>query len=322
MPTFPLGALQRPHDPRETAYRLPVPTTVDLQTPVDLAAFLPEPMEQGSMGACVAHAVVQAAMTCATIQGVPRPEVDVSRLFVYARGRQKENTFPADSGMYPADGFDVSLGGIPKESLLPYRPDPTLDAPAALNADCPNQNWLQGHQPFYRSDPGGFLAGTVTALRNRQPVVLAMAWYSDFDTPTVDGVLPAAVTGQVRGGHAVLVTGFVPISARGPLLVCRNWWGAWNGAGLRTLAAYALPGDFGIPIPHLSNGVVWECRAAVARPQPKPVPAHFQPSGVTAPFWNWLLTEPAKPTDLIQEALDDQPGGQGWGGLFRSKGMA
>lgn len=277
-----LGARQRPTDPRELAYRLSPQAGVDTTAPRSLARFLPAVYDQGPIGSCTAQVVAGAASVCAAIAGLPMPETPLSRLENYAKSRQKEGTFPNDAGAYLADAFSVALPGMGREALFPYVPDPTLTPPPEVVADDGAHVYISAHQPFYASDAGGMLAGLLTALDQQKPVGIALSWYSDFDNPNSAGVLPEAVVGQVRGGHAVLCWGYTPAhDGHAPLLACRQSWGRWTSSDVASIHPDAVPGDFFLPVTHLQNGVVWEARAATAASIPRPDPLDA--------FWGWVL---------------------------------
>ena len=273
-----LGAIQRPPDPRELRYRLVGVAEVDLSRPRSLAQWRPR-VETQVMNDCVAHAVTSAAELLANRAGVAPPELD--RRWVYARARQRAGLFPQDGGCYLADGLDASLAGIPREDAEPrvYGFEPTYSPGPEVDADALAQDYLESHQPFYGSDPGGLLAGVVTALDAGMPVVIALNWHRAFSDP-MDGVLPtrAPTDAGFLGGHAVYAWGYQPMGAFG-LVWCRNSWGESfpMQPGTR-LNPEAGPGDFAIPGPLFANGVVWECRAVapnptmVPTPQPQPEP--------------------------------------------------
>lgn len=271
---FALGAKLRAHDPREYKYRLTAPAVVDLSRPRSLAPYVSPVRDQGQQGACVAFATCTAAETLARIAGARPPALD--ELWLYARCRQKEGSFPSDSGSFPADALDLAMVGLPPLAAerLGYLADPTYNPGPEVDAAA-TIDYVLGHQPFYGTDPGGFLAGMVTALDAQKPVVLAMAWHQDFFTP-VRGVLPVRPNDAgVVGGHAICAWGYVPPgNGHGPLVACRNSWAAWTDADVATIHPDAVPGDFFVPAELLTNGIAWEARAVsgeAVTPQPPPV---------------------------------------------------
>lgn len=265
-----LGLRPRPHDPRELRYRLTAPATVDLTTPRSLAQWLPPVMDQGQMGSCVSNATVGAAMTLGRKAGFETvPELD--RLWLYYQSRVKEGTFPQDAGSYPADACDIAMTGLPPEVAEAggYVADP-----AKVPAPDPQYgvyDYVLSHRPFYATDPGGFLAGLVTALDAGMPVLVAMGWHRLFWAQ--DGVLPDLVPESGEGGHCVYAWGYQPDSPRGPLAWCRNSWGLnWTKGEVTRTWSEAQPGDFALPLGLLTNGTVWEMRAVSGEKAPDPTP--------------------------------------------------
>lgn len=265
-----LGARQRATDPRELRYRLTAPAAVDLNTPRSLAPWLPPIMDQGQMGSCVANATVGAAMTLGKRAGFASvPELD--RLWLYYKSRVTEGTFPQDAGSYPADACDIAMTGVPPEcaeaggyvadpAKVP-QPDPSYGA----------YDFVLSHRPFYATDPGGYLAGLVTALDAGMPVLVAMAWHSQFYPR--DGVLPVLPPEGSAGGHCIYAWGYQPVSPQGALVWCRNSWGLnWTKGEVKVTWGDAGPGDFALPVALLTNGTVWEMRAVSGEKAPDPTP--------------------------------------------------
>lgn len=272
---YALGAKRRNFDERELKYRLTVPAAVDYARLRSLAAWVSPVRDQGQMGACTAFATCTATETLARIAGVDPPPLD--ELWLYARCRQKEGSFPSDGGSVPADALDLAMVGLPALAAerLGYITDPAYNPGPDVDAAATN-DYVASHQPFYQSDGGGFLAGILTALDDRKPVVLAMGWHQDFFSP-VRGVLPVRPNdASVVGGHAISCWGYVPAgNGHGGLIAARNSWATWTDADVATIHPDAIPGDFFIPVELLTNGIVWEGRAvsgeAVA-PVPPPTP--------------------------------------------------
>lgn len=265
-----LGARPRPTDPRELRYRLSAPAAVDLTLPRSLAAHLPPVFDQGQMGSCVANATVAAAMTLGHLKGwTPVPALD--RLWLYWQSRVREGTFPADAGSYPADACDLAMAGLPPECA--ERDGYTAD-PARVPAPDPSYgtyDYVLSHRPFYATDPGGYLAGLVTALDAGMPVLVALSWHSHFDPR--GGVLPVLPPENGAGGHCVYAWGYQPASPAGPLVWCRNSWGlTWTRDEVKRTWSEAAPGDFALPAGLLTNGTVWEMRAVSGEPVPAPEP--------------------------------------------------
>ncbi len=264
---FALGSNRRPPDPREWAYQLTPPMVVDRTKPRSLAQYFPACFDQGAEGSCTANSSIAVQMACATIAGVA--PVTLSREDLYYLERVKEGTFPQDAGAYTADSFDcvLSNGGLPAESDWAYDQNPAEKPPAGL-AGKPVHLYITGHQPLAGAN---FIDGTIAALDNKQPLVLAFSFYQEFfGQYQQTGVLSGSPKGQPVGGHQIAVKGWVP--AQGGLIWCQNSWGATSPA--RTdLHPEAKAGDIFLPIALLQSGVVDEIRAAVGIATPAPTPS-------------------------------------------------
>jgi hypothetical protein len=259
------GLRPRAHDPRELRYRqLPAVTAPDPSIDRSLEAWLPEVYQQ-EMGDCVANATCTALLTVASMGGFT-PLTLPSRLANYSWGRQDMGSFPEDSGMWPQSGLDAvrKRQGVSAETLSPYANNPAYDPGAVQLQDCPNQDWLAEHQPFYGTDAGGgFDGGIMTALDEYRPVLVGMEWYEAFTATGRGGILPAP-GGKSAGYHEVCCYGRHPTSAVGEaVLAIRNSWGRWFGAD----------GDFFIPVSYLSYPGLFIDMRSVAGLQAAPAPA-------------------------------------------------
>ena len=165
--------------------------------------------------------------------------------------------------------------------------------PARVPAPDPSYgryDYVLSHRPFYASDPGGYLAGLVTALDAGMPVLVAMAWHSQFYPH--DGILTVLPPEANAGGHCVYAWGYQPTSPAGPLVWCRNSWGLnWTKDEVRRTNPEADPGDFALPVGLLTNGTVWEMRAVsgeAVTPPPAPVDGYQRALDVAAATYQTL----------------------------------
>ena len=233
---------------------------------VSVGRWMP-PVKHQQFGSCVGHTVCTAAECLhAVTYGTFGMEIDPYWVYWYLRVKQNffGEGWGADTGGYAADGFDVAMNGVPRDSLWNTPTHAGEEPPESLNADAPNQDYVLGHHPFYASDPGGFMAGIWTALGNKQPVAIAMAWYNRwFDH---EPILPDT-TGPLVGYHELCVYAGIPAGVLHPerLAIARNSWGAYTDVTeLRRVLPEAMPGDIAIPERYFLNGTVNECRAATA----------------------------------------------------------
>lgn len=264
-----LGAKHRPVDPREFAYRLQIPSSVDLDSESSIVNYISRVEDQGQMGSCVANAVTSGVEALATILGLTVVQLD--RLWLYARTRQKEGTFPQDAGSYPANACDIAMLGLPPESAEKlgyvadpqYNPGPDVDAKATYK-------YLASHQPIFVSGTGGFYGGIAAALDAKKPVIVAGSWYPEYFNPT-NGVLPITHSVNSVGGHCWYAYARFRHPIFGRLAVCRNSWGTgWTDASVRSVYASASPGDFFVPEQLFLDGTIWEARALTGIVVPKP----------------------------------------------------
>ncbi len=189
--------------------------------------------DQGHEGSCTANGY--AGMYRTELLRLGRPDVDVSRAFIYYEERKRENQTGEDNGAAPRDGALVLKDeGVCKEALMPYVAGNFTVAPDAdAYADAANQKI----SAFYRV-PG--LIAAKHALAKDRPVGLAMLVFQGM-MASKNGVIPVPdVTEQPLGGHWVYVIGYTDDATwpGGGYLQVRNSWGAGAGDGT---GMYFLP---------------------------------------------------------------------------------
>lgn len=266
-----LGCLPRPFDPKEVKYRFATPplTAINFNEPADLRPWLTKVEDQQTIGSCVAQAGTSALELLAQKRGITPPELN--RLWLYWHGRIKSGLVDqsgrpsGDTGMFIAPALDLALSGVPREELFPYVPDATLQPPASLDADAPNQDYALAHRPIYATDEGGFEGGVVAALHAGMPVLVGM-WWAAQNVKEANDMLSVIAPASGQGGHCVLIVAYQPAS-QSPTgkrrYYCRNSWGeGW---------------DFWLSEEHFApNGPVFELRAVDAEragPQPDVLPS-------------------------------------------------
>lgn len=275
------GLVPAPFNPRSLRYRLipdPTAVTIDWNAAPSLRTWLTEVEDQGQEGSCVAHACTSAVEMLRKMRDLP--EVQLCRNWVYWKGRIKaglihpETGDVSDTGMWAEAGFDVMLGGAPKENLDPYIADPRRAPPASLDADAPNQDDLLSHRPIFRDDPGGLAGGVIVALQAYMPVTLGMLWRSDYGYPDARGILPDVSAVGTNSAHEVLCWARIPAGVVGPdwYAVCRNSWSRQFTEGRQFPQSEMEPGDFLIPGKRFDDGTIIDARAASYEPIPQPAP--------------------------------------------------
>lgn len=162
--------------------------------------------DQGREGACVgfgfAHELV----------AKPRVSTNVTAATARAIYHNAQREDPWDGGSYPG--------------AFPFYEGTAVDAGASVLKKA-------GHYTEYRwAHTEREMAVTVGY---KGPVVIGINWYTGMFTPNQDGFLE--VTGQIEGGHCILVHGFSP--KRGLYKLWNSWGPDWGVGG----TAYVSRGD-------------------------------------------------------------------------------
>lgn len=234
---------QRP-DHRDRIYNLRerILTPPELPPAHDLWPNVPEIWEQGQLNSCVAHGSLRAFLTEAQHQGLSLPML--SRLWVYAKGRELEGTpLTTDEGMQVRDGVKVlATLGAPPESDWAYtdaKPGPVeQEPPANLDSAASLEKAIQ----YQAILVGGAGAPMRTAIAAGQAIVFGFSVPKTFEDGSWDPATqvltrPAPDVGFI-GGHCVVATGydFSCTTHPQPYFICDNswgpgWGGAWGGEG-------------------------------------------------------------------------------------------
>lgn len=167
---------------------------------------VPVHLDQGREGACVGFAFAH--------ELAARPHVVLGTSDEFARRiyRVAQRIDPWEGGSYPG--------------AFPFYEGTAVDAGAKALKKA-------GYYAEYRwAHSERELALTVGY---KGPVVIGVNWYTGMFSPNSDGFLE--VTGQVEGGHAILVNGFS--ASRGLYKLWNSWGPDWGMGG----AAYLSRGD-------------------------------------------------------------------------------
>jgi len=210
--------------------------------------------DQGSIGACTAHAGV--GMVEYFERRASGKYVDASRLFLYKVTRNMLH-WTGDTGAFLRSTMGaLTLFGVPPEEYWPYVPaDLDKEPPAFCYAFAQNYQAIS----FYRLDPPGvtptqLLKQIRVNLAAGLPVMFGFTVYSSVSQAAKTGKIPFPMAGEkVAGGHAVMAVGYddglkIQNVDRGPettgALLLRNSWGtAWGIDGYGWLPyEYVLKG--------------------------------------------------------------------------------
>lgn len=225
----------------------------DVPTVADCFDYMPPVYDQGEVGDCTANAGI--AMHRAVRKRYGMPDIDFSRLYLYARTRKEVMglDLDEDSGAtitdmvmalerYGACSEGTWSSADPGERFN-LDPTPEADAEAKKHEALPTRTYALSTVEWAQASIGlGF------------PVVLGFDVPEHFETDTAE-------TGQLRvpepgerfvGGHAVTAYGVDAKHDNGDgtigALVIRNSWG--GGFGLRNVVwnGRKRPGDFLMPL--------------------------------------------------------------------------
>ena len=221
-----LPPVDSPKDFRAVPNLQGLPRTVDLRpecTPVE---------DQGQVGSCTANAAVGALEFQRRREG--KPNVDLSRLFVYYNSRKMTGRDREDCGATIAQCMAALLAfGTPAETSWPYDPGSVYTAPPPQVFD-----EALGNTPREYAKVEG-LEHVKGALARHQPVVFGTSLPERcFEEAGKTGVMPTPTAAEVedaaqRGGHAMLLVGY---DAGARTFIVRNSWGpTWGQGGYCTM---------------------------------------------------------------------------------------
>jgi len=198
--TYSLGANKDIFDDRDIIYKIrrykAMPATSELK---NISAFSYR-YDQGSIGSCVGHGVVEAFRRVLQVNG--QPDFEASRLFAYYIARRDKKN---DTGASIRDAFKaINDLGLCSEKTIPYcthrfaRP-PSLEALAEA----------QDHQAIrYEKLPHTKWA-IMDAVSQGFPVVYGKLIYDSFMTEVVAGSgmipVPNVETESCHGGHCMVI---------------------------------------------------------------------------------------------------------------------
>lgn len=197
----------------------------------DLRSFCTE-TDQLSAGACVGNASADSVEVLDAVEG--RPRIQLSRLFVYTLARNMmdidrdgRGDIDRDDGTYIRLAFEVlNRFGICTEAKWPYDLS-KLHVLPSLKA----MREATGHRihSYYRIHETGDARcdAVLQALRSNHPVVFGTKIDSYFLQLTND--TPVGIPqGDIRGGHAMLIVGY--LTGLG-FLVKNSWGNKWGDLG-------------------------------------------------------------------------------------------
>jgi C1A family cysteine protease len=208
--------------------RLSIPATTALPGEVDLSSQpdMPPVYDQGQLNSCTANALAAAVDFDNHLEH--KEFLTPSRLWIWYQERLMEGHVGENTGAMIRDGAKVvaKLGVCP-ETDWPYDPATFAQPP-------PQQDYtdaLRDRVLTYSTVPQD-LWSLKSVLAGGRPVVFGFTVYSAFESQQVadTGIVPMPdPSGQVLGGHAVVLVGYNDAVDR---FRVRNSWGPnWGQAG-------------------------------------------------------------------------------------------
>lgn len=222
-----LGWRPDAHDPRDLSARLRL-LTDEPPPSASLRRLLGEPLDQGSLGSCVAHAVAKLLFASHRKQGVPDPPL-ASRLAVYYLARAAEGNERLDAGCTLRAAFRAlnALGFCP-ESAWPYTLERFAEQPPVLAFQLAHDQ--RKPTDYYRLFEEG--AARLDAVRRMVAAGLPVAFGTLVSPAFVADDFAGSIwdppsLGAVAGGHAMVVGGY----DEDGFDVLNSWGPEWGRAG-------------------------------------------------------------------------------------------
>lgn len=192
---------------------------------IELREFRGSLTDQGQEGSCVAHAALGVEQSYVRRYEPDKTEA-LSRAALYALGRMREGTFPADGGMQIKTAVDImQTQGVGRESLFPYDVSMVgVQPPQAVVDDGKAYRFMAPRLVPVTE------AGVKSAILSGHPVMLGIPVYERFDATGPDGLIYLPEPGEaLLGWHGVRLdaweNGYYDLP---------NSYGAWwgnNGVG-------------------------------------------------------------------------------------------
>ena len=183
--------------------------------------------DQGRVGSCQGNSLADAVEFAHLI--ATGEEVQLSRSFSYMSSQEKDGLLGSDSGSTLSGGTWAAARGVPDESLFPY------------------QSSYREMLSAYRDSRDKVLAGPLyqcaqaVGIYSSDEAVAFLGSFSgaiqiglDWNVALTDGWEIKKYQPARRGGHAVLICGYVPVASwkeKYGLLLKNSWSKTWGRDG-------------------------------------------------------------------------------------------
>jgi len=190
---------------------------IKLPTKVDLRSLCSPIVDQGQLGSCTANAIVSGSMEFNLLK--VNKFIPLSRLYLYYKERELENSINIDAGASLRDGIKIAVkNGVCPESDCVYDISKFTEAPSAqANIDAGSYRSVSYQRITSLKD-------LKRSIAENYLVVLGISVFESFESDTVSktGIIPLPKRAEKNlGGHAVCCVGYDDSIK---MLICRNSW--------------------------------------------------------------------------------------------------
>jgi C1A family cysteine protease len=224
---------------RHFAHSISPVSSVKLPVSVDLRYKCPAVYDQGDLGSCTANAGCACRAMLAN-----RPQLNLSRLFLYYEERNQDGTVQEDLGASVRDICKVvGKYGVCEEQFMPYNIEKFAETPSLQAIQNAEKYRINAYKKLNNVNE----IKQSLALR-QQPVLSGMDIYDSFESEEVakTGILSMPKsTEENKGGHAVLIVGYVDRGgifslvrsvlcndqSQGYFIVRNSWGNSWGEHG-------------------------------------------------------------------------------------------
>lgn len=205
----------------------PLPERVDLRQPTAGFKGFSKVEDQGQLGSCTANAIVGILEYLEKRHDMT--PTNLSRLYLYYREREIEDSVEDDAGAFIRDGIKVAVEGVPAETVWPYKIEKFAVRPSQQAFDRAAKHKVTRYE---RIQNPSSLTVLKTVLSSGSPFVFGFTVYDSFESFEVSqtGMMPMPSPGEaVLGGHAVVAAGYDDATQR--ILVRNSWGEGWGEIG-------------------------------------------------------------------------------------------
>jgi C1A family cysteine protease len=219
------------HDRVANKLRAMAPSSLDLGE-IDLRPWSSPRHNQRSLGSCVAQATIKALEIKRNVKYGTDKHVDLSVLMLYylARELMSPPETHLDEGTYISHAMDaLRRFGVCEEQKWPYDINKYATAPPWKAM---RRGYVNRIDSFYRITSHGMarVEDVLLHLHAKNPVVFGTAITTDFRDTTADDIV-GPVNGVIKGGHAMVIVGYLPNHKGQPVFVVENSWGDFADGG-------------------------------------------------------------------------------------------